>query len=143
MSIRERLEGRGLLVLVGLFALIWIAYAVGMATRADNAFSPFHNDTFWPAQQYMTVAQPGLAVQIFGHVMITFVGGAFLSMLVVGLLALLRKAGGPDLAGVQWCRTAVRVALSVSLAKAAPLRACSATRSSPIAVRSSASASRP
>lgn len=98
MSLRGLHKDRSLLIFVGLFALIWIAYAIAMATRPDNAFSPFHNDTFWPAEQYMTVAQAGLFLPIFGHLMITFVGGAFLTIAVVGLLTLVKKAGGPDFA---------------------------------------------
>jgi hypothetical protein len=74
-----------------------VAYGIALATRPDDALAPFRNSTFWPAREYVTVAQDGLALPIFGHLMITIVGGTFLGAALVGLLVLVKKLGGPDL----------------------------------------------
>jgi hypothetical protein len=74
-----------------LFVLVWVAYAILVGGRDDGVFGPYHNDVFWPAETYLTSAQPGWWLKIFAHVMISLVGGAFLLVAVIGLLRLVKR----------------------------------------------------
>lgn len=76
------------------FVALWTAHAIAMATRPDDALEAYRNDVFWPADCYLTVAQPGRALQMFGHFMLTVVGGLVVAAVLVGLLRLVGRARG-------------------------------------------------
>lgn len=86
-----------LIVLIGGLLVLWGGYALARALAPDDALAAYRNDVWWPHRPYLTVAQPGVAIMVFGHVMVTFVGGLVLSMLAVALAAGVRRLGGPDL----------------------------------------------
>jgi hypothetical protein len=73
------------------FILVWVAYVVLLGTRSDDVYGAYHNDVFWPADTYLASADPGIALPIFAHVMITLVGGLFLLLAVAGVCRLLRR----------------------------------------------------
>lgn len=89
---QARLVGRrSLISLPVAFVIVWVGYIILTGTRGGDALEPFHNDVFWPAGTYLTSAQPGLALPIFGHLMITVVGGAFLLLALAAVFRLIRR----------------------------------------------------
>lgn len=90
------------------FVVVWLAYRMLLGTRADDAYGPYHNDVFWPADAYLASADAGVLLPIFGHVMITLVGGAFLLLAIGGICRLIRRPAiaatlAPFVLGVLFC----------------------------------------
>lgn len=89
---RARLVGRRTSISIpAAFILVWVAYLVLLGTRSDDVYGAYHNDVFWPAGSYLASAEPGIALPIFAHAMVTLVGGLFLLMAIAGIARLLRR----------------------------------------------------
>lgn len=73
---------RGLRWPFGLFVTWWVIYLAALWATGGDELSPYRNYTWWPSAHYLTVAQPGIVLQIFAHFMVTFIGGTFVGMLV-------------------------------------------------------------
>lgn len=73
---------RGLLAPFGIFVAWWVLYLTAVWWAGGRELSPYHNYTWWPSAHYLTVAQPGIVLQVFAHFMVTFIGGTFVGMLV-------------------------------------------------------------
>ncbi|MBK9072828.1 MAG: hypothetical protein IPL79_17785 [Myxococcales bacterium] len=73
---------RGLIAPFGIFAAWWVLYLTALWWRGGDELAPYRNYTWWPSAHYLTVAQPGIVLQIFAHFMVTFIGGTFVGMLV-------------------------------------------------------------
>lgn len=72
----------GLRLPVGIFAAWWSLYLTALWWGGGGELAPYRNFTWWPSAWYLTVAQPGITLQVFAHFMITFVGGTFVGMVV-------------------------------------------------------------
>lgn len=77
------------LPLVLLFVVPWVIYAALLIRQPDDRFAGWHNQVAWPATHFLTAAQGGLALPIFGHLMIGTVGALFVAMALLLVTRLL------------------------------------------------------
>lgn len=76
-------RGRALAGSVALFFAPWAVYLLLLARQPDDRFAVWHNEVAWPAEHFLTEAQGGLWMPLFGYVMFGAIGGMFVGMILV------------------------------------------------------------